>query len=217
MGQGAGISPDGLQLRLQIQLQEQVRQGRPFQKAELLPDQRVQIEPVALRRGLAGKAQQALDHLAAPFGGLADGVEGPVEGTALGLGGEVGRGQAEDGAQDVVHVVSHPTRQNAQALHFLGLLKLGLELRGCRLGLLALGDIGKHQANHLRALGVQRQGGDHVSPEGGPVPLHHPQVESGGFPVSLEPLALQVVQILVIGMDEAGHGLVDQRPAAHPH
>ena len=74
------------------------------------------------------KLSRLLHHLAAALGGLDDGLEGPVGGAVRRLGLQVGRGQAEDGPQHVVHVVGHAAGEAAQALHLLGLLELGLEL-----------------------------------------------------------------------------------------
>ena len=141
--QGVGVAADEVQLWVQLQLQADLRQGGPRQQPRLLLEQGVQIDLVVFGRALAGKAQEPLDHLATPLGGLADGVEGLVKRAALRLGAEVGRSQPENGPEHVVHVVRHPAGQGSKALQLLRLLKLNLESGLLRFRKLAL-------AEHLR-------------------------------------------------------------------
>ncbi len=163
--QGAGVAHDGPQIRLEVHLQADLRHGRALQQGRLLPENRIHVEPVVLGGALAGEAQQALDHLAAPLGGLADGVQGQVQRAAHGLGFQVGRSQAEDGRKHIVHVVGDPARQRAQAFHLLGLLKLGLEFAVPLFGRLPFGDV-LVDAEHREGMAVpvqqRRLGGLHL-------------------------------------------------------
>ena len=76
-----------------------------------------------------------------PGGSLGNEFKGAEGLGSLGLQGLVGRSQAQDGRQDVVHVVGDAAGQAAQAVHLLGMLQLSLQLGLLPFGLAAFADI----------------------------------------------------------------------------
>ena len=152
VAEGPAVTPHRAQVFFQVHLEvDPLQHGVPQQVAHL-PHQVVEVNGPLLLEVLPGEVEETLHHPPAPHAGADDGVE------VLRLAGEgvshlsQAGGQAQDGAQNIVHVVSHPAGEAPHALQLLGLVQLGLEALPLLLPLPALRDV-LHDA-HQRERGT---------------------------------------------------------------